>query len=141
MDEQKIKGNLKKLRKAKGLSQQSLADKMSIDRNTYLKLENGNTHMLSPRLYDAAKALGCSLEQLLADAEANGGRQGTLRDYSAEISEELVNLRDENEALRDEIGKLREKIAHLEEMLRLQKEVAEYSKEKAERLEKEKKGK
>jgi len=138
MNEQNIKSNLKKMRKAKGYSQQRLADEMNIDRNTYINLENGDTHMLSKRLYDAAGILGCTLEALLEDAQAENGGNSALRDKTAEISEELVNLRDENESLRDENGKLKEKIATLEENTSLHKQLAEFSKEKAERLEKEK---
>lgn len=141
MDEQKIKMNLKKMRKAKGLSQQRMANAMNIDRNTYIKLENGDTHMLSPRLYDAAGILGCTLERLLESSSDETERGGALHDKDAEISEELVNLRDEIGRLRDENNKLREKTVHLEEMLKLQREVAEYSKEKADRLEKEIKSK
>lgn len=137
MNEQKIKSNLKKMRLEKGWSQQRMADEMNIDRNTYIKLENGNTHMLSRRLYDAAGILGCSLERLLENAVDETGAGGTLRDKTAEIQEELVNLRDENKRLWDENGKMKEKIANLEGMLKLQKEVAEFSKEKALRLEKE----
>lgn len=54
--------NLRKLRKAKGVSQSFLAKKLGVSNMTYSRLENGETRIDVERLNTIAKALDVNVE-------------------------------------------------------------------------------
>lgn len=60
------------LRKAAGLTQEELAERMHMSRAAYLRLEAGHTVLKLPQLYQLATALGLSMSQILnvPDSEA-----------------------------------------------------------------------
>lgn len=64
---------LKILREKANLTQQQLADKLGIDRSSIAKWETGNCFPRTSTLPQLAKILGCSVDELLADAK--GGSQ------------------------------------------------------------------
>lgn len=55
---------IRKLRKAKNLSQQELATKLGVDRSTIAKWETGTNSPRMNRLIQLTRVLGCSLEEL-----------------------------------------------------------------------------
>jgi len=56
-------------RKAKGLTQQQLAEKMDINCETISRIENANTGMSTDMLFELSKALGMPLSELFAHAK------------------------------------------------------------------------
>ena len=60
--------NIKKHRELKGLRQQDLADKLSINLRSYQNLENGGTKLDLERLEQIAEVLETPIEDLLKPA-------------------------------------------------------------------------
>ena len=60
---------LKILREKANLTQQQLADKLKIDRSSIAKWETGYCFPRTSMLPQLAKILGCSVDELLADAK------------------------------------------------------------------------
>jgi len=66
---QNLSNNIKKLREAKGLSQEKLARLADVANNTLIKMESGeNKNPTLETLKKVAKALGVSVDELI-----NGG--------------------------------------------------------------------
>lgn len=61
--------NIRKLRKAHGLSQEELAEKINISTTHMSHIETGNTKLSLPVLVDIAKALNSSVDLLIDDPE------------------------------------------------------------------------
>lgn len=57
--------NIKKLREEGGYSQQSLADKVGVHKNTVINWETGETDMKSADLVKLSNVLDCSIEDIL----------------------------------------------------------------------------
>ncbi|PJC02206.1 MAG: XRE family transcriptional regulator [Candidatus Komeilibacteria bacterium CG_4_9_14_0_8_um_filter_36_9] len=63
---QNLANNVKKLREAKGLSQEKLARLADVANNTLIKMESGeNQNPTLDTLKKVAKALGVSIEELI----------------------------------------------------------------------------
>jgi transcriptional regulator with XRE-family HTH domain len=63
---QNLANNIKKLREAKGLSQEKLARLADVANNTLIKMESGeNQNPTLDTLKKVAKALGVSIEELI----------------------------------------------------------------------------
>ena len=60
--------NISDLRKAAGLTQQQLADKMGVNRSTVAMWETGVNAPKTKMLLALAEVLGCSVEDLLKPA-------------------------------------------------------------------------
>ena len=66
----KFKDNLRKQRNLAHLSQESLADQMSVSRQTISKWENGDTYPSTKHIFMLAKILNCNFDSLI-DPESN----------------------------------------------------------------------
>lgn len=55
-------------RKARGLTQQQLADKMDVNYETISRIENANTGLSMDMLFELSRALGVTLHELFAHA-------------------------------------------------------------------------
>lgn len=60
---------LKQIRKAKGLSQQDVADEMGLAQANYNKLENGKTELTLTKMERLAAILGCEPVDLIIDRD------------------------------------------------------------------------
>lgn len=69
MDYYKIGQQIRKLRKAHGLSQEELAEKVNISITHMSHIETGNTKLSLPVFLDIAKALEVSTDDLLGQLE------------------------------------------------------------------------
>jgi len=56
-------------RKAKGMAQQQLADKMDVNYETISRIENANTGMSTDMLFELSEALDVPLSELFAHAK------------------------------------------------------------------------
>lgn len=61
----KFKDNLRKQRTLAGLSQESLADRMSVSRQTISKWENGDSHPSTKHIFMLSEILECDIEALI----------------------------------------------------------------------------
>ena len=117
--------NIKKHRELKGLRQQDLADKLSINLRSYQNLENGGTKLDLERLEQIAEVLETPIEDLLKPA-------------SVIVNQEIQEIKDMGAGFvyRQEISnKLFDKLlaSKEEEILQLKEEV-KYLKEKVDQL-------
>lgn len=74
MDYYKIGQRIRKYRKAKGLSQEELAEKVNISVTHISHIETGNTKLSLSVLVDLANALGVSADDLLTDEPCDRNR-------------------------------------------------------------------
>ena len=65
MNESAIKQRIRNLREKNGLSQKAMADRLDINRNTYLRIETGCTRIVCKDLETIAEILGSTEEYLL----------------------------------------------------------------------------
>ncbi len=80
--------NIRELRKAKGLTQMDMSEKIGMAKNNYGKVENGHIELTVKRLYEIADILGVSVTTLLG--EETGGNERV-----AELEKEIVQLQAE----------------------------------------------
>lgn len=67
MDNHTIKANIRAIRESKGLTQEQMALRLGMNRQSYWTLENGKTQLVSERLFDIANALNTPLEKFIID--------------------------------------------------------------------------
>ena len=84
-----LKDNIKNFRKAKGLSQEELAIKLSVVRQTISKWEQGLSVPDASMLIQIADALGTNVNTLLGDTVEEPEEQETIGVLSAKL--ELLN--------------------------------------------------
>lgn len=96
------------LRDAKGFSQDYMAEKLSISKNAYGKIERGETKPSLQRLEQIASALELSLEELLSG-------QVVIYNSQNKVSSNFQTFQSNDQ----EIIVLQQKIAHLEEKVAL----------------------
>lgn len=70
----RFKDNLRKQRTKAGFSQESLAEEMSVSRQTISKWENGNTYPSTGHILELAKILGCSVDEFVDDEPRNSSQ-------------------------------------------------------------------
>jgi transcriptional regulator with XRE-family HTH domain len=69
-----VAGNMRRLREARGLSQEALAEEADIHRVNISKIERGKHAPSLDNLHWIAKALGVSAAELLAEGELSEAR-------------------------------------------------------------------
>lgn len=63
--------NLEKIRKAKGLNQTQLGEKVGLDQSTISKFENGGRNISLHAIDDICQALDCTLVDLFGDERSD----------------------------------------------------------------------
>ncbi|MCQ2182816.1 MAG: helix-turn-helix domain-containing protein [Bacteroidales bacterium] len=131
MDEKSIIDNLERVRQENGLSQNEVAEKIGISRNTYVNLVSGKTKVINEYLQPLSELFGITLEELLLGyrpAKTSETRLQELNDfeemrlalvnrYENELSSLKDKLRDKDETIID----LRNHIKTLQEINSMQK--------------------
>lgn len=100
-----INENIKKARKASGISQEEMAVKLNVVRQTVSKWENGLSVPDADVLIQIAEVLGVSVGQLLGVEDQNDARQD-LAEKLAELNEELA-VKSRKERLVEQANKKR----------------------------------
>jgi transcriptional regulator with XRE-family HTH domain len=123
MDDNSIKGNISALREESDISQTEMAIRLGIDRNTYRKIERGETRILNGRVADIARELGVSTEKLVLGYDPAGpgpdSRLEDCREAFRQREQALVeNYEHKIEELRREIRGLRELSDTLKEQIK-----------------------
>lgn len=70
----KFRHNLGKLRTDAGISQEKLAEKMSVARQTVSKWENGETYPSTGHILKLSETLGCNVGDLVGETKAGSKR-------------------------------------------------------------------
>lgn len=103
-----IKQKIYEVRRAKGISQEEMANRLGIALNSYRKLERGKTSLVSEKLWGIANALGVSVRELVLEEDSTTGL--SLADMERkEFLRIIESLRDENAILKQHIVLLNEK--------------------------------
>ena len=116
MDNSSIKDNIRKVRKARKLTQEELADRLDISLTAYRDLEKGNTNIVNNNVIRLAELLDTTAEELvlgyrpvqapgklLEDVRTEyGGKIDTMERRIADL-EKLVRSLEETIATKNEI--------------------------------------
>ena len=116
MDNSSIKDNIRKVRKARKLTQEELADRLDISLTAYRDLEKGNTNIVNNNVIRLAELLDTTAEELVLGyrpVQAPGKLQEDVRtEYGGKIDtmerriadlEKLVRSLEETIATKNEI--------------------------------------
>ncbi|MGM9790754.1 MAG: helix-turn-helix transcriptional regulator [Candidatus Cryptobacteroides sp.] len=106
MDNASIKENIFRIRTEKGLSQDEMARKLGVVRNTYRKIEKGDIRLLSEHIPAIAEVFGVSEEELVLGYRP-AAETGVLEDVRAEYDTRVARL---TSAYENTITKLRREI-------------------------------
>lgn len=103
-----IKKKIYEVRRAKGVSQEEMANRMGIALNSYRKLERGKTSLVNSKLWDIANALGVSVRELVLEEDQSTGISLAQAERN-EFEREIEQLKEENALLKQHIVLLNEK--------------------------------
>ena len=107
-DNGSIKEKICETRRKKGFSQEEMAHRLGISLNSYRKLEKGRTLLVSPRVWEIARAMEIKPEELIMDEDPIKG--SSLADQEREeYKESICSLKEEISILRQYVAILNEK--------------------------------
>lgn len=131
MDNASIKENIFRRRTEKGLSQDEMARKLGVVRNTYRKIEKGEIRLISEHISEIARIFGVSEEEIILGykpAVEGGDLEDIRTGYNTRIAEmtsvyenTISRLRKELESKDAEIRDLRSMIDDKNEIISLLK--------------------
>ncbi|MBO4757191.1 MAG: helix-turn-helix transcriptional regulator [Bacteroidales bacterium] len=114
MDNNSIKQNILRIRLEHNLSQAGMADALGIARNTYRKLEKGNTRVISDYIRVIADWAGITPEEVVLGDSSDSG----IAMLKEERERSNDRIRELTEGYEQQIESLREKIASRDELIR-----------------------
>ena len=131
MDNARIKENIIRKRTEKGISQDEMAQRLEMSRNSYRNIEKGSTYVVSRHLKEIADILNITEEELVLGykpAEGSGSLE-EVRSHYSKISDDLrqnyeeriAGLSDQLELQKLMVSDLRELIDSKNEIIRLLK--------------------
>ena len=131
MDNARIKENIIRKRTEKGISQDEMAQRLEMSRNSYRNIEKGSTYVVSRHLKEIADILNITEEELVLGykpAECAGSLE-EVRSHYSKISDDLrqnyeeriAGLSDQLELQKLMVSDLRELIDSKNEIIRLLK--------------------
>ena len=127
MDNGSVKKNISRIRKASGISQTEMAERLGISRTAYRNLESGDTKLISENVDRIAAVLEKTPEELVlgyAPSARDSMRVNDIQKENAQRQKELVARYDsEIKRLQEQIRTLRECIDALQETVRTKDEV------------------
>ena len=131
MDNARIKENIIRKRTEKGISQDEMAQRLEMSRNSYRNIEKGSTYVVSRHLKEIADILNITEEELVLGYKPAGvaGSLEEVRSHYSKISDELrqnyeeriAGLSDQLELQKLMVSDLRELIESKNEIIRLLK--------------------
>ena len=110
MSRDKAHDNIRRIRKSLGLSQEKLADRLDICRNTYRNIEKGSTKLISDAIPKIAELCGKSPEEIVL-GYIPVKEDGRLLQEERERMQLKMNVLQEE--YQSEIDRLRTEIEHL----------------------------
>ena len=120
-----VANKIRNLRKAKGYSQEEVAERLSISQSAYARIERGESHSWAAHLEKLSEIFEVKPEELLSDDSNNFNNQeqkggmafqfvGTINTINS-LSEKLI------EQYEVRIAELKEEVASLKEEIKLLK--------------------
>ena len=110
MDNSTVKRNILNIRESLGLSQEKMADRLDICRNTYRNIEKGSTKLISDAIPKIAELCGKSPEEIVL-GYIPVKEDGRLLQEERERMQLKMNILQEE--YQSEIDRLRTEIEHL----------------------------
>lgn len=102
-----IKQKIYEIRRSKGISQEKMANLISVALNSYRKLERGKTSLVNEKLWDIANALNVSVKELVLEDDILTGT--SLADMERKRYQAKIN------SLEEEIATLKQCVTLLNE--------------------------
>lgn len=116
MDNSSIKDNIRKVRKARKLTQEELADRLDISLTAYRDLEKGSTNIVNSNVFRLAELLGTSTEELVLGYRPVQAPGQMLEDIRSEYGGKI-------EAMERRIADLEKLVRSQEETIRTKNDI------------------
>lgn len=133
IDDSSIKHTIYFRRRMLGISQDEMASRLGIDRNTYGNLETGKTRIINRHMHAIAEQLGSSLEELLLGYQPVDPEtimhEGDLT-YDVKVQTLITGYETQLEADAVRIEQQRKRIVELEAALQDKTDLITFQKEK-----------
>ena len=110
MDNTSIKDNLRKIRRARKMTQEDMAYKLGISLTAYRDMERGNTSMVNANLIRSAELLDTSTEEIVLGYKPAQLSTGKLEEMKSRYSSRISELEKEVEYLRKLVKSLEETV-------------------------------
>ena len=126
MDNASIKENIFRIRTEKGLSQDEMARKLGVVRNTYRKIEKGDIRLISEHVSELAMIFGISEEELILGykpAADSGLMEDARAEYDTRMAELISSYENTISRLRSEIESRDAEIRDLRSMIEDKNEI------------------
>ena len=134
MNNYSVKKNISKKRKASGISQTEMADKLGLSRTAYRNIEKGDTRLISDKVEDIARLLEVSPEELVLGYKPSENMAMRFKDIELEFEEEKAGIIDRYETemrrLESTVDTLNSYITALKETIRTKDEMIAMLKKK-----------
>lgn len=131
MDNKSVKNNITRIRRAAGLSQGDMAERLGLSRTAYRNLEKGDTQLINGKVEQIAGILETSAEELVLGYSPSEKDSGRLKDeFLAEKTELISEYEKEIARLRNHIATLTEHIELLKDSNRTKDEIISMLKKK-----------
>lgn len=88
MNNYSVKKNISQKRKASGISQTEMADKLGLSRTAYRNIEMGDTRLISDKVEDIARLLDVTAEELVLGYKPSENMAMRFNDIEHEFEEE-----------------------------------------------------
>ena len=110
MDNTSIKDNLRKIRRARKMTQEDMAYKLGISLTAYRDMERGNTSMVNANLIRSAQLLDTSTEEIVLGYKPAQLSARKLEEMETQYSSRISELEKEVEYLRKLVKSLEETV-------------------------------
>jgi transcriptional regulator with XRE-family HTH domain len=121
MDNSSIKDNIRKVRKARKLTQEELADRLDISLTAYRDLEKGSTNIVNANVIRLAELLGTSTEELFLGYRPVQAPGKLLEDVRSEYGGKIESMERRIADLEKLVMSLEDTIATKNEIIALLK--------------------
>ena len=92
MNNYSVKKNISQKRKASGISQTEMADKLGLSRTAYRNIEMGDTRLISDKVEDIARLLDVTAEELVLGYKPSENMAIRFNDIEHEFEEERSEI-------------------------------------------------
>lgn len=121
MDNSSIKENIRKVRKAKNLTQEEIANRLDISLTAYRDLEKGSTSIMNTKVIRLAELLGTSTEELVLGYLPAQNQGRSLEELRSEYGGQIDVLKHRIEELENTVEYLKEIVNTKNEIIALLK--------------------
>lgn len=127
MDNISVKKNISRTRENLRITQEEMAEKLGISRNTYRSIEKGRTRLVNDHLDRIASILDISAEELVLGYAPERNGQAMLGEIQEEYESRLKEMdrihAEQIAELKSDIRELNEKVTLLEELIDTKNEI------------------